>query len=144
MNQNLKVGQVVDKLSAHLGDCSQKTIASLIAVTTTALSQARERALVDATEHKVGKRLMALLYVVETLMKDVTLTPQAILKVIVAPYYPHEDGTFLDVMTAIQMETFGNEELVKVADSALKRFRTPYESDKRPIANGLYRQAMAG
>lgn len=144
MNQTLKVGHVVDKLSAHLGNCTDKTIASLIAVTTTALSQARERQLKDATDYKVGKRLMALLYVVETLMKDMTLTPQAILKIVVAPYYPHEDETFLDVMTAIQMEAFSNEELMKIADAALKSFRTPYESDKRPIANGLYQQAMAG
>jgi hypothetical protein len=144
MNHKLKTGQVVDKISAYLGDCSQKAIASLIAVSGTALSQARERTLEEATEHKVGKRLMGLLYVVETLVKDATLNPQSILKVLITPCYPHEEETFISVTSAIQLETFSNEQLMQVADAALKRFRTPYESDKRPIANGLYQQAIAG
>jgi hypothetical protein len=141
-NLNLKVGQVVDRISGYLGNCSQKAISSLIAVSETALSQARARSLEEATEHKVGKRLMSLLYVVETLAKDETLNPTAIFKVLVTPCYPQEDGTYLDVASAIQLGTHPNERLTQIADITLKHFRSRYETEKWPLDDGLYNQAV--
>lgn len=140
---NLKVGQLVDKIAGYLGNCSQKAISSLIAVSETALSQARGRSLEDATEHKVGKRLMGLLYVVETLARDETLNPAAIFKVLVTPCFPEDDGSYLDVASAIQLGTTPNDRLTQIADAALKHFRNSYETDKRPIADGLYNQVKA-
>ncbi len=142
-NLNLKVGQVVDRISGYLGDCSQKAISSLIAVSETALSQARGRSLEEATEHKVGKRLMSLLYVVETLARDETLNSTAIFKVLVTPCYPQDDGSYLDVASAIQIGTHPNERLTQIADVTLKHFRSRYEAEKWPIENGLYNQVTS-
>ena|ERR1035437_7720500 len=144
MNPNLKVSQVADRISGYLGNCSRKAIASLIGVSETALSQARDRLLEKATEHKVGARLMSLLYVLETLVQDETLNATAIFKVLVTPCYPAEDGSYLDVSTAIQLETIENGRLTEIADAALKHFRSRYEAEKRPIADGLYNQASTG
>jgi hypothetical protein len=141
--KSLTVGQVVDRISECLGNCSQKVISSLIAVSATALSQARKRSLEAATEHKVGSRLMSLLYVVETLTKDETLNPDAILKVLVTPCSPQENGSYLDVASAIQLGTVSNPQLLDIADAALRHLRSRYEADKRPTDDGLYNQASA-
>ena len=142
-NKSLTVAQVVDRISECLGNCSQKVLSSLIAVSETALSQARKRSLGLATEHKVGSRLMSLLYVVETLTKDETLNPDAILKVLVTPCAPQENGSYLDVASAIQLGTVSNTQLLDIADAALKHLRSRYEADKRPADDGLYIQAAA-
>ena len=126
--KSLTAGQVVDRISECLGNCSQKVISSLIAVSETALSQARKRALEAATEHKVGSRLMSLLYVVETLTKDETLNPDAILKVLVTPCAPLENGSYLDVSSAIQLGTISHAQLLDIADAALKHLRSRYEA----------------
>jgi hypothetical protein len=141
--KSLTVGQVVDRVSECLGKCSQKVIASLIAVSETALSQARKRVLEDATDHKVGSRLMSLLYVVETLTKDETLNADAILKVLITPCSPQENGSYLDVSSAIQLGTVSNPQLLEIADAALRHLRSRYEADKRPADGGLYNQANA-
>ena len=144
MDSQLRVSQVIDKVSGYLGGCSQKAIASLIGVSETALSQARDRALVEATEHKVGKRLMCLLYVLETLARDETLSPTAIFKVLVTPTCPEDDGSYIDVSSAIQLETVQNERLAEIADTTLKHLRNRYETDKSPIDDGLYNLAVSG
>ncbi len=144
MNKSLTVAQVVDRVSECLGKCSQKAISSLIGVSETALSQARKRPLEAATEHKVGSRLMSLLYVVETLTKDETLNTAAMFKVHVTPCAPQENGSYLDVASAIQLGTVANGQLLEIADAALKHLRSRYEADKRPVDNGLYNQAQAG
>ena len=143
MNKPLTVGQIVDRVSECLGNCSQKAVASLIAVSETALSQARKRPLEAATEHKVGSRLMSLLYVVETLTKDETLNPAAMFKVLVTPCAPQENGSYLDTASAIQLGT-SNDQLLDIADAALKHLRSRYEADKRPVDDGLYNQAQTG
>ncbi len=144
MNKSLTVGQLVDRISECLGNCSQKAVASLIAVSETALSQARKRPLEAATEHKVGSRLMSLLYVVETLTKDETLNAAAMFKVLVTPCAPQENGSYLDVSSAIQLGTVSNGQLLAIADAALKHLRSRYEADKSPVADGLFNQAQAG
>jgi hypothetical protein len=144
VNSELRVGQVVDKVSGYLGDCSQKVIASLIGVSETALSQARDRLLVEAVEHKVGKRLMHLLYVLETLARDETLSPAAVFKVLVTPAYPEEDGSYLDVSSAIQLEAVEDDRLAEIADTTLRHLRNRYEADKRPIDDGLFNLAKIG
>jgi hypothetical protein len=141
--KSLTVAQVVDRISECLGSCSQKVIASLIAVSETALSQARKRAVDDPTDRKVGSRLMNLLYVVETLTKDETLNADAILKVLVTPCSPQENGSYLDVASAIQLGTVSNTQLLDIADAALKHLRSRYEADKRPADDALYNQAHA-
>jgi hypothetical protein len=141
--KSFTVAQVVDRISECLGNCSQKVISSLIAVSETALSQARKRAVDDPTDRKVGSRLMSLLYVVETLTKDETLNADAILKVLVTPCSPQENGSYLDVASAIQLGTVSNAQLLDIADAALKHLRSRYEADKRPADDGLYNQANA-
>lgn len=142
-NKSLTVGQVVDRISECLA-CSQKAVASLIAVSGTALSQARPRSLDDAADHKVGSRLLSLLYVVESLTKDQTLNADAIQKVLVAACAPQEDGSYLDVASAIQLGTLSPHQLLGIADAALKHLRSRYEADKRPADDSLYNQARAG
>lgn len=137
---HLKVGQIVDALKKRL-DCTQKVLSSFIGVTETALSTSLDKSVVDVSENKVGKRLLSLLYVVETLARDESLTSLVIKKVLVAPYYRQEDGSYLDVVSAIHMGNIQNDLLTPIADAALKHFRKSYEEEKWPIENGLYNQA---
>ena len=102
-------------------DCTQKVICSLIAVTETSLSTAIQRPISEIKENKVGKRLLSLLYVVETLARDQSLTPAVILKVLVTPCYWQEDDTYLDVVSAIQQSTIPNNLLIPIADAAADR-----------------------
>lgn len=139
---NLKVRQIVDSLCEQL-DCTQKVLCSLIGVTPTSLSLSVERQIVDIADNKVGKRLMSLLYVVESLGKDKSLTPIVIKKVLTAPYFPAEDGTYLDVVSAIQLDNIPNALLIPIADAALKQFRSSYEIEKRPPQTSLYSRVIA-
>ncbi len=136
----LKIRTLVDAILENL-DCSQKTLCSLIGVTQTALSTSVEKPFNDASG-KVGKRLLALLYVVETLKKDQSLNASLMMKVLVTPCYPLADGTFLDVASAIHEGTNRNEFLIDVADAALKFLRSKYEKEKWPIENGIYNMAI--
>ena len=134
----IKIRDLVNGIVVNL-DCTQKTLCSLVGITQTALSTSMERSFVDVSDNKVAKRLMSLLYVIETLKKDESLNAALILKVLTAPCYRLEDGTFLDVVSAIhEGEKNRNEFLIEVADAALKILRSKYESDKRPIKNGIY------
>jgi hypothetical protein len=118
-------------------------VASLIAVSGTALSQARPRLLDAAADHKVGGRLLNLLYVVESLSKDSTLSTAATMKALVTPAAPQADGSYLDVSSAIQLGTFDPHQLLGIADAALKHLRSRYESDKQPDEGSLYKRAHA-
>ena len=137
---HVKTRQLVDSLCERL-DCTQKVLCSFIGVTETSLSTSMDREFSEVSENKVGKRLMSLLYVVETLARDLSLTSLIIKKVLVTPCYRKEDGTFLDVASAIQMGNIQNDLLTPIADAALKHFRKSYESEKWPIAEGLYNLA---
>jgi predicted XRE-type DNA-binding protein len=135
--EGLRVKNVVDVLTLSL-DCTQKTICSLIGITQTSLSTSIEKNWQEVATNKVGKGLSRLLYVVETLKRDESLTPALIYKILITPCYALEDGTFLDVVGAIQSDD-RNEFLVDVADAALKMLRSKYEKKKAPIENGLYK-----
>ncbi len=137
VEMTFKIKDLVSGIVSHL-DCSQKTLCSLIGITQTALSTSLEKSYVDTHTNKVAKRLMSLLYVIETLKKDQSLNAHLILKVLTVPSYRLEDGTFLDVVSAIHEGTNRNEFLIEVADRALKHLRGKYEADKRPIQNGIY------
>jgi hypothetical protein len=138
----LKVSNLVSQLVGIL-DCSQKTLCSFLGVTETTLSTSMKKPFSELKDNKVAKRLMSLLFVVETLKRDQSLTAPAIIKVLSTPCYKLEDGTFLDVISAIHEGTNRHEFLVTVADSALKMFRSKYEAEKQPIENGLYRRALS-
>lgn len=137
---NLKVRQIVDALTRRL-DCTQKVICSFLGVTETALSTSMDRRISEISDNKVGKRLLSLLYVVETLARDESLTAMVIKKVLVAPYFRQEDGSYLDVVAAIHLGNIQNDLLTPIADAALKHFRKSYEEEKWPIEDGLYNQA---
>ena len=137
---NLNVRQIIDALVGRL-DCTQKSICSFLGVTETALSTSMDRRIFEISDNKVGKRLLSLLYVVETLARDESLTAMIIKKVIVAPYYRQEDGSYLDVVSAIHMGSIQNDLLTPIADAALKHFRKSYEEEKWPIKDGLYNLA---
>ena len=108
------VNQILDKLN-----CSQKSLASFLGVTQTALSMNVEKPFSEIRDNKVGKRLLSLLYVVEILSKDQSLTPEVIAKIIVSPSYPMNDGSYLDVVTAIQRGDIRDEFLIEIANKAL-------------------------
>src|SRR3972149_3689483 len=116
---NLKVRQIVDALTRRL-DCTQKVICSFLGVTETALSTSMDRRISEISDNKVGKRLLSLLYVVETLARDESLTAMVIKKVLVAPYFRQEDGSYLDVVSAIHLGNIQNDLLTPIADAALK------------------------
>lgn len=133
----IRIKDLVDSIVNNL-DCSQKTLCSFIGVSPTALSTSLDKPIQDCKDNKVGGRLVNLVYVVETLKKDVTLSSPLISKVLVTPCYPLEDGTMLDVVSAIHAGDIKREFLVEIADKALKFLRSKYESDKRPAMDGLY------
>lgn len=143
MAQNLKVKDIVDALVARL-DCTQKVIASFAGVTQTTLSTEIDRPFSEVKENKLGKRLMSLLYVVETLSRDQTLNAPIIKKVLVTPASPDENGGYWDVISAIHSGTVQNDLLTLIADVALKHLRKNYESEKRPSTNALYHLAKLG
>ncbi|OQW45954.1 MAG: hypothetical protein A4S09_16930 [Proteobacteria bacterium SG_bin7] len=134
---NLKVRAIVDALIGRL-DCTQKVVCSFLGITETALSISMDRQIAEISDNKVGKRLVSLLYIVETLARDQSLTSGIIKKVLVSPFYRQEDGSYLDVVSAIHMGTIQNDLLTPIADAALKHLRKSYEEEKRPIENGLY------
>lgn len=136
---NIKIRDLVGAIVSNL-DCSQKALCSLIGVTETALSTSLDKDVKGQTS-KVPKRLMSLLYVVETLKKDKTLDGAHILKVLKTPCYLLEDGTFLDVVSGIHEGTNRNEFLMEVADAALKQLRSKYELDKKPAEDSIYSRA---
>ena len=135
----LKVKSVVDVLTSNL-DCTQKTLCSLIGVTPTGLSLIIKEPLMEVRMDKIGKRLISLLYVVETLKADETLTPTLIYKVLITPSYSLADGSFLDVVGAIHGGNERDEFLVDVAEAALKMLRSKYK--KKPIESGLYKAVL--
>jgi|GEM_PF-3205680 len=137
---HLRVRQIVEALTRRL-DCTQKVLCSFLGVTETALSTSMDKPFSEAGDHKVGKRLLSLLYVTETLARDESLTAVIIKKVLVTPSYRQEDGTYLDVVSAIHMGNIQNDLLTPIADAALKYFRKSYEAEKWPIEDGLYNQA---
>ncbi len=137
---HLKIRQIAEALTKRL-NCTQKVLCSFLGVSETALSTSMDKLISDAGDNKVGKRLLSLLYVVETLARDESLTAITIKKVLVAPYFRQEDGSYLDVISAIHMGNIQNDLLTPIADAALKHFRKSYEEEKWPIENGLYNQA---
>jgi len=137
---HLKVRKIVEDLTRRL-ECTQKVLCSFLGVTETALSTSMDKPFSEASDNKVGKRLSSLLYVTETLARDESLTSVIIKKVLVTPCYRREDGSYLDVISAIHMGNIQNDFLPLIADAALKHFRKNYEAEKCPIEDGLYYQA---
>ncbi|MBI1862368.1 MAG: hypothetical protein HYR96_15760 [Deltaproteobacteria bacterium] len=138
---HVKVRQMVDAITERL-DCTQKVLCSFVGITPTSLSTTIDRPFCEVNENKVGKRLISLLYIVETLARDQSLTAPVIKKVLTTPCYRQEDGTYLDVVSAIHTGTIQNDLLTPIADAALRHFRNSYEAEKWPIAEGLYNRAI--
>jgi predicted transcriptional regulator len=139
---SVRVRDLVQEIIGVL-ECSQKQICSLVGITPTALSMSIERPYGEVADNKVGKRLSSLVYLVETLRRDRSLDAQQIMKVLVTPAYKMEDGTYMDAVAAIHMGDFRNEHLVDIADAALKKLRSEYETEKRPARNSLYERMVA-
>lgn len=138
---HVTIRTATDALCQRL-DCTQKVLCSFLGITETALSTSMAKTLAESADNKVGRRLLHLLYVVETLARDESLTPIIMKKAITAPYFRWEDGTFIDVVTALHMDNIPKEFLIPIADAALKQFRKKYEAEKMPIENGLFKAAM--
>jgi hypothetical protein len=126
---------VVDRISQYLGDCSQKVICRYIGVTPVALAQNIERDFASILDNKVGRRLDALLFLLECAKKDETLEPSMLHRLITLPAFTGKDGWKVDVATAIH-EDDSKEMLVEVFQKAVEQLRKPV--DKKPVANGLY------
>ncbi len=123
--------------------CKKKMVASLLGVTPTTLSMNIEKPFSEVKTNKLGKRLLSLLYVVEALSKDQTLSPEVILHVLTIPRYKMADETMLDVVSAIHLGSIQNEFLIEIAEAAIKSLREKYQKDKTPSKKGLYSQAMS-
>jgi hypothetical protein len=135
------VKQVVDELKALL-ECTQKNIASFIGVSEVTLSNAMNTLIHETTERKLGKNLNKLIYVVTSLKLDPTLDSASIKKVLISPYYELEDGNYVDVIAAIHLGDFRNEQLVEVAKAALDKLRNKFYTEKKPAKDSLYRRAF--
>jgi len=132
---------VVDRISEYLGDCSQKVICRYIGVTPVALAQNIERDFTSILDNKVGRRLDALLFLLECAKKDETLESSTLHRLITLPAFTRKDGWKIDVATAIH-EDNSKEMLVEVFQKAVEQLRKPV--DKKPVANGLYQAIHAG
>lgn len=133
------VDQIIDRLN-----CSQKSLASFIGVTQTALSMNIEKQFSEIRENKTGKRLLSLLYVVETLSRDQSLTPEVITRIITSPSYPMKDGTYLDVISAIHMGEIQDEFLIEIANKALNDLRSRGHREKKSSKDSFYNRALVG
>jgi hypothetical protein len=78
----------------------------------------------DISETTIGKRLTRLIYVLDAVSIDKSLTPEIIFRLLVTPRYKQGDGWYLDVVSVIQMDEVNNEMLLSVADAALKHIRS--------------------
>lgn len=137
-NSHILVEDVVQQIRSII-DCTQKTMCSLIGVTETTLTTSLKKSFEDIAPNKLGRRIYALLYVVETLKKDSTLSSNQIIKVLNTAAHQIEDGSFVDVVSLINSDKFVDNKtfLIHVADEALKYLRKKYETSKRPIDSGL-------
>lgn len=126
---------VVERISHYLGDCSQKVICRYIGVTQVALAQNIEKDFSLILDNKVGRRLDALLFLLECAKKDETLEPSILHRLITLPALTRNDGWQVDVATAIQ-EDDSKEVLVEIFQKAVEHLRKPL--DKKPVEDGLY------
>jgi hypothetical protein len=131
---------VVEKICQYLGDCSQRVLCRYLGVTTVALSQNIERQFSEIIDNRVGKRLDALLYLLECVKKDETLEPSTLHRLITLPSYPDKSGWKIDVASAIH-EEYAKEVIVEVFLRALEQLRRPV--DKNPVERGLYQAIHA-
>lgn len=131
---------IVDNLSDKL-KCKKKVLSSYLGVTPTTLSMNIEKPFSEIKDNKFGKRLLSLLYVVDALEKDLSITPEVMRHILVLPKYRSKEGTFLDVISAIHIGEYGDEFLVEVAKAALQSLREKFERDNTPAKGSLYHQA---
>lgn len=133
--ESVTTRDVVDQIQKYLGGCSQKVICRYIGVTTVALSQNIETDFKSILENKVGRRLDALLYLLECIKTDETLEPSMIHRLLTLPAFKGKDGWKIDVVTALH-EDDSKKMLVEIFQVAVKQLRKPLEV--KPVANGLY------
>lgn len=130
--------EVVDKLKNALS-CNEKNLAVLLNVTQQTLSNNIELPWSAIKDQKIGKNLLALLYVVEALAKDKSLNAQTIHMILHTPKYMMADGNIIDVATGINLG-LSKELLTEVADNTVTFLRKNY--DKRPCSESLYFRAL--
>lgn len=138
---NLKTVDLVEKLREAL-NCNKKSLAIMLGVTPTTLSNNIEKPWAEVRDGKFGKHLLSLLYVVEVLQKDSTLDPTTINKVLLTARYQLADGNIVDVLTAVRIDQ-PKELLVEIADKALVYLRSKYNKEKRPSEDAFYFKAIA-
>lgn len=104
-------------------DCNKKVIASYVGVSENYLSNFLDVKNNEFIDNKLEKRIFDLYYIVKILVRNKSLTPSIIKKILVTPYYKFEDGTHLDVISAIHMEKISNTLLKTIAEESLKYLR---------------------
>ncbi|EQC45007.1 hypothetical protein M899_0567 [Bacteriovorax sp. BSW11_IV] len=139
--QQLLTKTIVDNLADKL-KCKKKVLSSYLGVTPTTLSMNIEKPFAEVKDNKFGKRLLSLLYVVDAIGKDLSLSPDVMRHILVMPKYRTKEGMFLDVVSAIHYGEFNDEFLVEVAKAALHSLREKFDRDNTPAKNSLYHQAL--
>lgn len=127
--------EVVDTVSNYLGGCPDKVISRYIGVSAVWLSKNIEKPFSEILENKVGKRLDALLYLLECARKDETIDASNIHRLLTLPAFVDKDGWKVDVVSAIHAE-YDKGMLIEIFQRALESLRKPL--DKVPVADGLY------
>src|SRR5690349_4997288 len=84
MSTELHTRKIVDELTMLLG-VKDKAVASLLGVTATTLSMNMDKPFIVVRDNKLGKRLLSLLYVVETLAKDKSLSSKVMIHILTTP-----------------------------------------------------------
>jgi len=131
---------VIARIQNYLGDCSQKVICRYIGVTPVALSQNIEKEFPAILDNKVGRRLDALLYLLECAKKDGTLESGVLHRLLTLPAFEDREGWKIDVITAIRQDD-RKEMLVEIFQRAVQLLRKPV--DKNPVSDGLYQAIHA-
>ena len=142
MSTELHTRKIVDELTTLLG-VKDKAVASLLGVTPTTLSTNMDKPFTEVRDNKLGKRLLSLLYVVETLTKDKSLSPKVMLHILTTPRYKMGDRTFMDVVSAIHLGNYPNEFLMEIADKAITSLREKYMQNKAPARESIYYAAIS-
>jgi hypothetical protein len=125
----MKVKEFVDKLCEGLG-INQKHLASLLDVTSEALTRAKDETFSPNTATKVIRRLDALTFAVYPLLQE-PISPVARLSAVKALAYEDINGNFDSVISALKQDKYQKELLQIIAKNAFDKIREKNKTEDK-------------
>lgn len=117
----MKVKEFIDKLCEGLG-VNQKHLASLLGISSEALTRAKDEVFTANPTTKVLRRLDSLTFAVLPLLKE-PISPMARLSAIKTLTYEDVQGNFDSVVSALKQDKYQKELLQIIAKNAFEKIR---------------------